>query len=209
VVSLCPWSGRSIRSGSSSVRKARTVGALDRIAFSSALRLATNMVLPRFCEKLTALQRQQAVNVCAIRVVLASLPVGATPSRLICIGGRRELEGLPRGGVFSLVEAMVIWRNNLAGGCVLSVTPGPLASQGGPHAIRGGLEIILYWSCIFNQVLHRAATGSTSLGARRIWRMLAGLELLPSSREKMHQAIPCSLRSPQLCGRREGSGEWR
>jgi hypothetical protein len=61
-------------------------------------------------EILTALQRQHAVKVCAIRVVLllGSLAVGAAPSRLICIGGLRELEGLPCGGVFSLVDAMVV-----------------------------------------------------------------------------------------------------
>lgn len=51
--------------------------------------------------RLTFLQRQQAVKVCAICVELELLAVGDVPSRLICIGGRRAVEAWPRGGVFS------------------------------------------------------------------------------------------------------------
>lgn len=39
---------------------------------------------------------------------MGSLDVGAAPSRLTCIGGLLEFEELPCGGVFSLVEVMVV-----------------------------------------------------------------------------------------------------
>jgi hypothetical protein len=107
-------------------------------------------------------------------VVLGSLAVAAAPSLLICIGGLRELEGLPRGGVFSLADAMVYRGSSLSGEVSYQSLQDLRHRKVDQTHKRDGDNFIQVAYGMSSKSVTEQPRAQRPLGARRIWRILAG-----------------------------------